>query len=74
MPKPAAVGRVPRRRGTPRHSEMASVVVGQVAELCSDVAIEVKRMQQLQMQTDELRLAVDEWIGTAEPRAFNDIS
>lgn len=73
MPKPAAVGRVSRRRGTPRHSEMASVVVGQIAELCRDVAIEVKRMRQLQMQTDELRLAVEEWIASTNPQACDDI-
>ena len=73
MPKLAAVGRVPGRRGTPRHPEMASVVEGQLAELCRDVAIEVKRMRQLQVQTGELRLAIEAWIGAAEPRGCDDI-
>jgi hypothetical protein len=52
---------------------MASVVEGQLAELCRDVAIEVKRMRQLQVQTGELRLAIEEWIGAAEPRGCDDI-
>ena len=73
MTKLAAVRRTPRPRGTPRRPEMASLVEGQITELCRDIAIEVKRMRQLQTQTSELRLALEEWIGYAEPRGCNDI-
>jgi hypothetical protein len=48
---------------------MPSIVEGQIAELCSDVAIEVKRMRRLEMQADELRLAIQEWIGVNPPAA-----
>jgi hypothetical protein len=63
MPKPTIVGRGPLRRGSPRLSEMADVVEGEITELCRDVADEVKRMQRLQVQTDELRLAIRKWVG-----------
>ena len=42
---------------------MAGVLEGQIAELCRDIAVEVKRMQRLDIQADELRLAIQEWIG-----------
>ena len=53
---------------------MPSVVEGQITELCRDVAVEIKRMQRLQMQTDELRLAIQEWVGRFGPEAVDDVS
>ena len=73
MTKLAAVRRMPRRPGTPRRPEMASLVEGQIVELCRDIAIEVKRIRRLQTQTGELRLALAEWLGYAEPRGCDDI-
>lgn len=52
---------------------MASVVEGEITELCRDVADEVKRMQRLQVQTDELRLAIRKWVGLSEPTAYDDV-
>ena len=69
MPKPALVGRAPRRGGGPRVPEMWTSVEGQITELCRDLAIEVKRVRQLEMQADELRLAIREWVGHSEPHA-----
>jgi hypothetical protein len=48
---------------------MWTSVEGQITELCRDLAIEVKRLRQLEMQADELRLAIREWVGHSEPRA-----
>lgn len=50
---------------------MPSVVEGQITELCRDVAVEVKRMQRLQVQTDELLLAIQEWVGQSEPQPLD---
>lgn len=66
MPKPTIAGRAPLRRGSPRLSEMASVIEGESTELCRDVAEAVKRLQRLQVQTDELRLAIRKWVGVHE--------
>ena len=73
MPKPTLVGRAPRQRGSPRHSEMASAVEGEITELCRDIAVEIKRMQRLQTQTDELRLTIQKWVDQFGPYAYNDI-
>lgn len=69
MPKPGLLDRASRRGGGPRITEMRSSVEGQVMELCRDLAIEVKRVRQLELQADELRLAIREWVGHSEPRA-----
>jgi hypothetical protein len=37
------------------------VIEGQIAELCRDLAVEAKRMRQLQEQADELRSVVRQW-------------
>ena len=67
MPKPEVVGtarRIQRRR---RPAELSDAIEGQVAEICRDVAVQVKRMQQLQQQTDELRVVIREWARESEP-------
>jgi hypothetical protein len=61
MPKSAVVPRAPRRHGRPRPAELPNVVEGQIAELCRDLAVEAKRMRQLQEQADELRRVIREW-------------
>ena len=66
MPKPAVVGRASRRDGRPRHAEMPDVVEGQIAEICRDLAVEAKRMRQLQEQADELRKVIRQWAGHSE--------
>ena len=69
MPKPGLVDRASRRGGGPRIAAMRTSVEGQITELCRDLAIEVKRVRQLELQADELRLAIREWVGHSEPRA-----
>jgi hypothetical protein len=44
-------------------SELSNAVEGQIAELCRDLAVETKRMRQLQEQADELRKALRQWAG-----------
>ena len=59
MSKAQVVGTARRRRRKP--VELSDAVEGQNAEICRDVAVQVKRMQQLQEQTDELRVVIREW-------------
>ena len=66
MPKPAVVGRASRRPGRSRPAELPNVVEGQIAEICRDLAVETKRLRQLQEQADELRTAIRQW---ADPSA-----
>ena len=61
MPKSAVAGRASRRHRRPRPAELPNVVEGQIAELCRDLAVEAKRMRQLQEQADELRRVISEW-------------
>ena len=57
-----------RRRRKPRQPvELPNAVEGQVAEICRDLAVQVKRMRALQEQADELRVAVRDWASRAEP-------
>ena len=61
MPKPEVVRsarRIQRRR---RPAELSDTIEGQIAEICRDVAVQVKRMQQLQQQADELRVVIRKW-------------
>ena len=66
MRKSAVVGRASRRHVRPRPAELPDVVEGQVAEICRDLAVEAKRMRQLQEQADELRTVIREWAGQSE--------
>ena len=66
MPKAAVVRRPSRRHVTPRPAELPNVVEGQIAEICRDLAVEAKRMRQLQDQADELRTVIRQWAGESE--------
>ena len=53
-----------RRTRTPlRAAEVRNEVQGQMDEMCRDLAVEVKRMRQLQVQADELRTVIRQWAG-----------
>ena len=53
-----------RRTPTPlRSAELPDEVHGQIEEMCRDLAVEVKRMRQLQAQADELRTVIRRWAG-----------
>ena len=69
MPKPAVVRRASGRHGRSRPAELPNVVEGQIVELCRDLAVEAKRMRQLQEQADELRLVFRQWANPRRTRA-----
>lgn len=51
-----------RRRPQPlMPSDLSEVIEGQIAEICRDAATQLKRMRQLQEQTDELRVVIHKW-------------
>jgi hypothetical protein len=58
-----------RRQGRRRTAELQDAVEGQIAEICRDVAEQVKRMRQLQEQADELRVVIREWASRSRERA-----
>ena len=75
MPKSAVAVRAVRRHAQPRRAELPNVVEGQIAEICRDLAVEAKRIRQLQDQADELRTAIRQWASQSElgsdPRPAN---
>lgn len=65
MPK-SVVSRDARRKQLRRgRTELPDAVEGQIEEICHDLAVQVKRMRQLQEQAGELRTALREWAGPA---------
>jgi hypothetical protein len=43
-----------------------------MAEICRDLAVQAKRMRQLQEQADELRVVIREWAGQSGPHSDPD--
>ena len=74
MPKSAVVGHASRRHGRSRPGELPDLIEGQIEELCRDLAVEAKRIGQLQEQADELRRVIREWAGDAGAHSYGDIS
>ena len=66
MRKSAVVVRASRTHVRPRPAELPNLVEGQVAEICRDLAVEAKRMRQLQEQADELRTVIRQWASQSE--------
>jgi len=66
MPKSAVAGRGLRKHERPRPAELPNVVEGQITEICRDLAVQAKRMRQLQEQADELRTVIRQWAGGSE--------
>ena len=67
MPKAEVVDGTPRRRAQPP-AELANAVEGQIAEICRDLAVHAKRMQQLREQADELRTVIRQLAAGSEGR------
>jgi hypothetical protein len=61
MPKSEGVGVARQRRGRGRPAMLPDAIEGYIVEICRDLAVQVKRMRQLQDQADELRVVVREW-------------
>ena len=59
MPKLRIAGAA--RRTQRRPAELSDAIEGRIAEICRDVAVQMKRMRQLQEQADELRAEIGEW-------------
>ena len=67
MPKPEVAAAARRRQRRRRRAELSDAIEGQLAEICRDLVVQVKRMRQLQEQADELRVVIREWVSQAEP-------
>lgn len=66
MPKSGLESGARRRQRWPS-VPLPSGIEGQMAELCRDLAVEAKRMRQLQEQADELRMVIDQWVSGSAP-------
>lgn len=66
MPKAIVPGTARRRPGRARSADLPNAVEGQIAEICRDLAVQAKRMHQLQEQADELRTVIRQWAGGFE--------
>ena len=67
MPKSETVSAARRRQGRRRPAELPNTVEGHIAEICCDLAVQVKRMRQLQEQADELRDVIRAWASRSKP-------
>jgi hypothetical protein len=61
MPKSIVRVTARRRAGWARSADLPNVVEGQIAEICRDLAVQAKRMRQLQEQADELCMVIRRW-------------
>jgi hypothetical protein len=60
MPKSEMRGTARRRQDSYRPAGLPNVIEGQMEEICRDLAIQTKRMRQLQEQADELRMVISQ--------------
>jgi hypothetical protein len=67
MLKPERLVGVRRHFKRLRSADLPDAVEGQIAEICRDLAIQAKRMRDLQQQADELRMVIRQWAGRSEP-------
>ena len=71
MLKSTVAGGVRRSHGQ-RTGELPAAVEGRIAEICRDLAVQVKRMRQLQEQADELRALIRQALGQSEQEFERD--
>ena len=71
MRKAEVAASPPPRRARRRTAELSSTVEGQIAEICRDLAVQAKRMQQLHEQADELRQVIRQWAGQSEADLYH---
>src|SRR5512132_846434 len=60
MPKSGVLRGARQNRRSAERVTLPNVVEGQIEEICRDMAVQVKRMRQLQDQADELRTTIRE--------------
>lgn len=66
MPKSEVVASTAgRKRGRRQPAELPNTVEGVIAEMCRDLAVQTKRMQQLQEQAEALRTVFHQWVGSS---------
>jgi hypothetical protein len=68
MLKSGVVGGARRRQGR-RSVQLGNALEGHIAEICRDLAVETKRLRQLQEQADELRTVIRQWVSQSKPDA-----
>ena len=70
MPKSGVPGAARRRQAGV--VALPTAIEGQIAEICRELAVQAKRMRQLQEQADELRVVLREWSDSSggEPDAW----
>ena len=66
MPKSIVPGTRRRTPGRARSGDLPDALEGQIAEICRDLAVQAKRMRQLQEQADELQNGIRRWAGGFE--------
>jgi hypothetical protein len=71
MPNSEVVGDTRQKQGRRRRPQFPNAVEGQIAEICRDLAVETKRMRQLQEQADELLRVIRQWAGQAGTASHN---
>jgi hypothetical protein len=67
MPKSEVVSAARRKQARRRAADLPGAIEGHIVEICRDLAVQVKRMRQLQEQADELRVVIGEWASPSEP-------
>lgn len=66
MPKPEVVGAARPRQRRRGRAELSDALEGHIAEICRDLAAQLKRVRQLQEQADELRGVIREWVSQSK--------
>jgi hypothetical protein len=62
-----------RKRGSAGGAEVLDALTGHIEEICRDLAVQVKRMKQLQEQADELRTALRAWAVESERTSTREL-
>jgi hypothetical protein len=72
MPKSEVVKAARPRRTRRRPAVLPDVIEGHIVEICRDLAVQVKRLRQLQEQADELRVVIAKSTSPSEPASDRD--
>ena len=67
MPKSEVVSAARQRQVRRRSAVVPDAIEGHIVEICRELAVQVKRLRQLQEQADELRAVIGKWASRLEP-------